>query len=91
MIFGDVDMFDALLGEVLDRALVALSHKVATEQQERSATHGTTFYGPTVSICVFSSTRCETNMPPPRPAQDQAPPDKALSRMPYALRQMSYR
>jgi hypothetical protein len=58
MIFGDVDMFDALLGEVIDRALVALSREVATKQQERSATHGTTFYGTSVSICVFSSTRC---------------------------------
>jgi hypothetical protein len=32
MIFGDVDMFDALLSEVIDRALVALSQRLATEQ-----------------------------------------------------------
>ncbi|MDT8843169.1 hypothetical protein [Paraburkholderia fungorum] len=31
-------MFDALLGEVLDRALVALSREMAAKQQERSAT-----------------------------------------------------
>jgi len=33
MIFGGVDMFDALLGEVRDRALDALSQRVATKQQ----------------------------------------------------------
>jgi len=33
MIFGGVDMFDALLGEVRDRAWEALSQRVATKQQ----------------------------------------------------------
>jgi hypothetical protein len=52
MIFGDVDMFDALLSEVIDRALVALNRRFATEQkpgetqQKRRATHGTTFLRP---------------------------------------------
>jgi hypothetical protein len=52
MIFGDVDMFDALLGEVIDRALVALSQRMARNgklsetQQKRRATHGTTFLRP---------------------------------------------
>ena len=52
MIFGDVDMFDALLSEVIDRALVALRRRLATNrqpsetQQKRRATHGTTFLRP---------------------------------------------
>jgi hypothetical protein len=64
MIFGDVDMFDALLSEVIDRALVAMSRRLRRNikpgetQLKRRATHGTTFYGQTVSICVFSSIRC---------------------------------
>jgi hypothetical protein len=33
MMFGGVDMFDALLGEVRDRAWEALSQRVATKQQ----------------------------------------------------------
>jgi hypothetical protein len=57
MIFGGVDMFGALLGEVLDRALGGADRRVAAKQQG-GATHGTTFYGQSVSICVFSSTRC---------------------------------
>jgi hypothetical protein len=58
MIFGGVDMFDALLNEVIDRALVAALSEVATKLQTRCATHGTTFYGQTVSICAFSSICC---------------------------------
>ncbi len=65
MIFGDVDMFDALLGEVIDSALVARAGDCApsttgskTPKQKRGATQNTTFYGSNVSICAFSSIRC---------------------------------
>lgn len=33
MIFGGVDMFDALLDEVRDRALEALSQRIAAKRQ----------------------------------------------------------
>jgi hypothetical protein len=57
MIFGGVDMFGALLDEVLDRALGGADRRVAAKQQY-GATHGTTLYGQSVSICAFSSIRC---------------------------------
>lgn len=58
MIFGDVDISDALLDEMKDRALGALGQRGCTVELQRHPRND--FYGAPVSIGVFTRIRLLT-------------------------------